>query len=129
MDAGALLSSNAKLALVRDSSLFRLGLSAWIVLVKHERLWGQAEHAQRNNRETVDFLQKASAKTRICIFLAPPAAEPGNVAHYSRLGVPLYTLKAEGFPDTYREIHPPANVYTWYARNLAAWLEDQGLAP
>ena len=44
------------------------------------------------------------------------------------LDLPIIDLTADGLPDEYRDIHPPAAVIEWYADRIAEALKaEQGL--
>ena len=110
--------------MARHSALIRYAQSPWIDGKACE--WNQSQEA-RNVAAARDFFQWAAPKFPVAIVLVP-AVEPRLYAdYYAGSKLPVLHWSAAGKGADYGEIHPPAEVFEWYATELVARMRRAGL--
>ena len=67
-------------------------------------------------------------RVKLVVFLWP-GIEKNDLPEYYDLDAPILRLDAEGFPDEYRYIHPPAPVLAWYGAEIMKALKELSLVP
>ena len=120
-----------RLWLVRHVRLFRLGFLAAKAARHQERNWRVSEdyHEDLNIGKVRAFLAATARDRAVCVFVCPsPGCRARSLGDYLRgLDLPVIDLAADGLPEEYRDIHPPAAVMEWYADRIAAALAEKGL--
>ncbi|MFH1532943.1 MAG: hypothetical protein ABIK09_19640 [Pseudomonadota bacterium] len=126
--------------------------SATIWLLEHFRLYrmvvfaqaaGQGDpHPQRNGERkhaeldmVRGFLEQAGQEVPIAVFLYPGVNRDRYRLILEGLPLEVFELRSRAlmmrpFPnEALLDIHPPPEVYRWYAVQLKQWLESKGLVP
>jgi len=121
------LSYKTKLWLVRHVRLYRY-LAAYFLPVDSCGGWGNYTHETRNVEAARRFFTWAKGRVKVCVFLTPGIKDDYR-RYYAGTGLPVLKLSTDGFPAEYLDIHPPAAVMAWYAREIAKQLIDNYLIP
>ena len=122
------ISTDNKKKLLSSVALYRLVLSAKLSFASHVRFMIMPFKSPYYVETSRNFLKEAAAKIKVAVFICPGVI-PNDLfkAHYDGLEVPVFTLSAQGKPESFKEIHPPAQAMSWYAKNLASWLKENDL--
>jgi hypothetical protein len=121
----------ARLWFVRHIRSYRLLTAAGAERKKECTWYENLRHEADNVRDMRDFVAWAEGRTKTMIFLCPETQNHAfdYIPYFKDLRVPVMQLSAEGLPQEYWDIHPPATVTPWYAEKIAAWLRGLGLVP
>ncbi len=122
------LSAGARLRLLGHVGLYRLWMTARLAGLGEQRPMTLPYREPHYVQASRAFLAAARRQARVAVFLCPAVTPPDRFAgHYAGLDLPVLTLRAEGLPPEFRQIHPPPHVMSWYAEQLVRWLDPRGL--
>jgi hypothetical protein len=128
-----ILTYGSRIGLFRHVRLYRLGILAAKAARHRERNWKAAGdyHEDLNLARTRAFLWRTREKTPVAVFICPSeGCRARSLPEYLRgLDLPVIDLRADGRPEAYANIHPPAPVMVWYAEEIARALRANGLLP
>lgn len=125
-------------ALMRRWRLYRALVIAYNRLrlprSQNEGAWDPVlpENDRYNAEAFAEFLRRLRGRVPVALLLRAGVAAGERDERLESAGLPfldLETMLPAGADPAYREIHPPARVYAWYARALAAFLRRERLVP
>lgn len=132
LNSASWLSMKAKLRLVSRVHILRYLLVAHLRINNEQWSWRSGDLTEEENVGQVrSLLSSYEKKGKIALVLCPhESCQPiKQEPYYVGLSIPVLTLKAEGLPEEFTLIHPPAQVMHWYGSQIADWLIQNKLLP
>ncbi len=123
------LPYKTNIALIRNSSFYRLALFSYMVNVLETRPVSDKSHEDKNIKAAREFFSHALGKTKVIIFVGPAFKKRDFAEYWEGFDLPVMALKAKGMPPEYKENHPPVHVMKWYGEKVKQWLVDGGHIP
>ena len=114
---------------LKKSRLYRLIITYYIVYNIETRPIGGPTHVRDNITSTRAFIKNYSDKTKLLFFICPAVKDDHFKPFYYGLEIPVFRITGKGKSPEYGEIHPPAKVMKWYAREIANYLLENNLLP
>ncbi len=108
--------------LLRHWRFYRLTMLAATEKVGPARQVDEKRLEEENIDKIRRYIFQAKKYTQVAMFICPAAPAEVFKYHHENLDIPVCTLTAEGMPEEYGRLHPPAHVLAWYADELAAWM-------
>lgn len=110
-------------ALLHYWRFYRLTMLAATETVGPSRKVDEKRHEEENIVKIRKYIFQAKKYTQVAMFICPAAEEVTFKYHHEALTIPVCVLSGDGKPAEYGELHPPAYVMSWYADELAAWMD------
>ncbi len=126
-------------SLVDVSALYRVFCVAWhachfyfskadprMLAAKNSADFAKDYGQMVSDRDLNAFTRRHKDKKIVLFYINARGQEIGKDGVEIRDNVKVFVLDAGDKPSEYREIHPPAHVYAWYAQELYDFLMKQG---
>ncbi|MCB9487328.1 MAG: hypothetical protein H6684_01205 [Deltaproteobacteria bacterium] len=120
----SMLPYSMRYALLKHSAFYRLAAFYELIEKQGRRPVSEDHFEDLNVDDARRFLSRLD-EVNIVAFV-PPSSDEVDFTRYYNPRLRRMILTADGKPDEYRDVHPPAYVYQWYGDTIAEWLEGQG---